>query len=303
MAFSDLFVFGDSFMYGEETYQHHFEQKHFLRSVAKAIGRKELLLDQMGIPSPDFNNKERNIYLKFISDIKTHPDTPRPDYYSVGNLLAKELDIPCYNFAMNGNSNNTIFKDFLDQLDIINENSIVIVGVTEPNRKSYYSMHLEKENKVKNYSTSCWSHIQGNKDFQKYRDLDFVFGDDTTAQVLQTYAYISTMKTLANEKGCDNIFFIDPFNYFCPNKYHPNIPWHFIKEKSLDVDLLEEYAHHNLLEKLKQELHKLFIKGFSYVFEPVQSENLSVQCLNGHYSKYTYEKYTKDILLPLVTSR
>ena len=50
MAFSDLFVFGDSFMYGEETYQHHFEQKHFLRSVAKAIGRKELLLDQMGIP-------------------------------------------------------------------------------------------------------------------------------------------------------------------------------------------------------------------------------------------------------------
>ena len=76
-----------------------------------------------------------------------------------------------------------------------------------------------------------------------------------------------------------------------------------IKEKSLDVDLLEEYAHHNLLEKLKQELHKLFVKGFSYVFEPVQSENLSVQCLNGHYSKYTYEKYTKDILLPLVTSR
>ena len=76
-----------------------------------------------------------------------------------------------------------------------------------------------------------------------------------------------------------------------------------IKEKSLDVDQLEEYAHHNLLEILKQEQHKLFIKGFSYVFEPVQSENLSVQCLNGHYSKYTYEKYTKDILLPLVTSR
>ena len=71
--------------------------------------------------------------------------------------------------------------------------------------------------KVKNYTTSCWSHIQRNKDFQKYRDLDFVFGDDTTAQVLQTYAYVSTMKTLANEKGCNNIFFIDPFNQILAN--------------------------------------------------------------------------------------
>lgn len=300
MAINEVYVFGDSFMYGEETYQHHFDQSEFLQTVASVVDRKEIKLNDMGMPEPNFDNRERNLYMKFMADIKARPDTPGPNYYSIGNLLATELNVPCHNLAYPGNSNNIILKDFIYNLDNINKNTLILVGISDPKRKSYYNMNVDQINKDRHCSTSCWSHIHSNRDFQKYIDLDYLFGDDATAQVLQTYAYVMTIKSLANRNGCSEIYFIDPFNYFCPNKYHPDIPWRFIQEKSTDTKLLDEYAHNKLLEQIKKELSALFIRGFDYVFESVQNDRLPVQCLNGHYSKYTYKKYIDAILLPLI---
>ena len=58
-----IFVFGDSFMYGEESHQHEFEQQQFLKDASSAVGRT-IVLDINGVPTKPFSSKEMTKYIK-----------------------------------------------------------------------------------------------------------------------------------------------------------------------------------------------------------------------------------------------
>ena len=38
--------------------------------------------------------------------------------------------------------------------------------------------------------------------------------------------------------------------------------------------------------------------GISEVFEQVEADGNPIQCIGGHYSRYTYEKYVDQVILP-----
>ena len=51
-----VFIFGDSFMYGEESHIHTLDQEKFMNDLNKVIGR-EVKLNKDGIPVKPFNAK------------------------------------------------------------------------------------------------------------------------------------------------------------------------------------------------------------------------------------------------------
>ena len=285
--FDKLFVFGDSFMYGEESHQHEFEQQQFIKDASSAVGRT-IKLDKNGVPATPFTAAETNKYIKFINEMIPKSGV-HPNDNSIGALLSKQLNIPMLMHAQSGNSNNTIYKTFIDCLPDMTENSLVIFGISQTTRKSYYEGDWIERHKYK-HVTSCWADVTSKPSWEKYQELDIMFGDDATARVLQTYSYVTSAKSLCPGK----ILFIDPFHQFCDNKYHPDIPLNYVRSNSFDF---KNYKHHNLLDHLEKEFKNLFCYGISKVFEEVESDGYPIQCINGHYSKYTYEKYVEQIIL------
>lgn len=57
------------------------------------------------------------------------------------------------------------------------------------------------------------------------------------------------------------------------------------------------FSLHQLLDYLQQQFKNIFCYGISEVFEEVEKAGYPIQCINGHYSKYTYEKYVQRVLL------
>ena len=290
-----VFIFGDSFMYGEESHIHTLDQEKFMNDLNKVIGR-EVKLNKDGIPVKPFNAKEQAKYVEFINDmigkIYTHPTDN-----SIGALLAKKLNVQYIMKALSGNSNNTIYKTFLDKLPLMTADSIVIYGLTEPSRKSYYEGPSIARH-PHGYVTSCWRDITELSGWNKYQEMDLMFGDDATSRVLQTYSYITSAKALCPGK----VFFIDPFHHFCDNKYHPDIPKNYIRRHSLDYDgdvmnFENNYRHLDLIKYLEKQLKDIVCYGISEVFEEVADEGNPIQCINGHYSKYVYERYVDKVLL------
>jgi hypothetical protein len=280
-----IFVFGDSFMYGEESHQHEFEQQQFLKDASSAVGRT-IVLDINGVPTKPFSSKEMAKYITFIND--AIPESKHPNYWSIGCILGRQFNVPVEVHAFSGNSNNIIYKTFLDCLSSMTEHSLIIFGISQPNRKSYYEEWID--NRPVNQITSCWSDVNEKPGWSKYEELDTMFGDDATAHVLHTYSIVTSAKAVCPGQ----ILFIDPFHQFCDNKYHPDIPWNYIKSQSMDS---KKYKHQSLLKYLEKQFKDIFCYGISEVFDEVTNDGNHIQCINGHYSKYTYEKYIDRVLM------
>ena len=57
------------------------------------------------------------------------------------------------------------------------------------------------------------------------------------------------------------------------------------------------YRHLDLIKYLEKQLKDIVCYGISEVFEEVADEGNPIQCINGHYSKYVYERYVDKVLL------
>ena len=108
LMFDKIFVFGDSFMYGEETLQHYFDQTQFINEASNYVG-KNIILDKDGAPEPPLNSKQTQLYAKFLKNKIKNLDVNEYDY-SIGGLLAKHFNVPLEMYACPGNSNNVIYK-------------------------------------------------------------------------------------------------------------------------------------------------------------------------------------------------
>ena len=297
-----VIVFGDSFMYGTESFQHNFCKSKFLQDAGDAIGRWELVLDKDGVPDPPLTSQERNDYNDFMTKLEKHEDATHPHYYSIGGILSRKLDAKHINYAIGGHSNNIILNDVIKNLKTIDKETIVVCGISQPERRSYYGIHTS--NGRTGTFTNCWSPVLNKDGYTKWKQLDLIFGDDGTARAIATLSYVKTIKQMINEQGCKKILFIDPFHQFCPNKYHPNIPWDYIEmelatqELFDNENLVEKYKHKDLVKFLKEQFSDLLLTGISEVFEQVEAEGNPIQCVGGHYSKYTYEKYVEQVILP-----
>ena len=283
----NVFIFGDSFMYGEESEQHEFDQEQFLQEMAEVIGRPVVKLTKTGRPSTALNAKEIEKYKEWFIN-KCCKAGLTPQYNSIGAMIARKVNAPYVMKALSGNSNNSIYKTFLDCLPDMTSDSLVVFGISQPNRKTYYDKWTAGHQST--HITNCWATIDSQKDYIKFTELDMMYGDDVTAQVLSTYSFITSVKQLS---PCP-VLLIDPFHNFCDNKYHPDVPWDYVKKYTDDWD---NYNHKKLLEYLEKEFKNLFTYGISEVFEEVTDNGYPLHCINGHYSKYVYELYVDKVLM------
>jgi hypothetical protein len=289
-----IFIFGDSFMYGEESHQHEFDEAEFLKDASDAVGTK-IELDHHGVPTKPFTDTQRDKYIKFINgSIKR--SSIHPNYYSMGAILARKLNCEYDMQATSGNSNNAIYKTFIDCIPKMTSDSLVLFGLSVPNRKTYYEQWIDRH--PVNHVTSCWSDVTAEPGYGKFEELDLLYGDDATARVLQTYSFVTSAKSIS---PCP-VLFIDPFHNFCDNKYHPDVPWNYVRrwsdQSQEDLKTFKQtYPHPELLYWLEEQFKSLFVYGISEVFEEVTADGQPIQCINGHYSKYTYERYVDKVLL------
>jgi len=286
----DIIVFGDSFMYAHETnYVNFVNNKDFNTKFKKATG-SDFVQHTQGELSGRVKIKDNSVWFKFLKDMSTD-EKKECNARSIGNVLASKLDVPCSNHAVNGSSNNTIFYKVIEKLHKINKGTLVICGITAPTRKSYYQNHWQPEAGT---ITSMNSFVQNHKDLEKYQLLDLELGNDSTALVLETFAYMRAIIQLVIAKGA-NLVFVDPMNNFSKDIWHDGKSFNYIKD-SLDESI--NYQHNQILDTIDMHIKPTMAPGFCDAFKNIDNNKLYRYCPGGHYSAELYKEYVDSQLIP-----
>ncbi len=287
----DIIVFGDSFMYGHETnYTNFVNNKDFHKQFKEATGSEFKQITENGDSGKVRMNYNNYKWFTFLETLDPN-EKENCNANSIGNVLASKLDVPCSNHALNGSSNNIIFYKVIEQLYRINKGTLVICGITAPTRKSYYQNPWQPE---AGYITSMNSFVQGHTDLKKYKLLDLELGNDSTALVLETFAYMRAIIQLVVSRGADLVF-VDPMNNFSKDVWHSGKSFNYIKG-SLDESIF--YQHHNILDTVDQYITPTMAPGFCDAFKNLDKYNINRHCPGGHYSAELYKEYVDSQLIP-----
>ena len=132
---------------------------------------------------------------------------------------------------MCGSSNNFILYKVIDNLSKINKDSQVIWTYFVDYEKLYQISLIP----IWVFITNLNPHIQQHKDLEKYQLLDLEIGNDYTALILETFAYMKAIVQMVEQQQA-KVVFIDTFNVF------DNI------KDQVDV----EYKHNHILDKINK---------------------------------------------------
>lgn len=273
----DVLVFGDSFMYGQETnYTKFVNNKDFHTQFKQATGADFVFVTEAK-DSGRVRMKYNHDWYKFLETLD--PDVKENcNSNSIGNVLADKLNVSCTNLAMCGSSNNFILYKVIDNLSKINKDSLVICGLTSLTRKSLYQNKFDTNSA---FITNLNPHIQQHKDLEKYQLLDLEIGNDYTALILETFAYMKAIVQMVEQQQA-KVVFIDTFNVF------DNI------KDQVDV----EYKHNHILDKINKYTEPTMAPSISNTFESIDDRKLYRYCPGGHYSSEVYQEYVNSQLIP-----
>ena len=291
----NIVVFGDSFMYGHETNYRQFVNDEFKEKFKEKVGRKfdRLGFDHVRSGQIKMNLEQITLWFDLLASLDEN-QTDNCNYNSIGNILANKLNIPVKNHAVCGCSNNYIFYKVIQYLSEINKNTLVICGLTEPNRTSKYENRYQPE--LKFIGNTNW-YLQNHKDREKYDLLNLEFGDDYTALTIQTFSYIRAIINLVESKQA-KVVFIDPFHKWIPDKFHSGISFDFVKDF---LDNESNYQHHDVLNIIDSFNHdNLFSPGIANVFTVLEKKKIYKYCPGGHYSRELYAEYVDSQLMPFL---
>lgn len=270
-----VIVFGDSFLYGHETnYTDFVEHPDFKKNFKKAVGIKWQLAQDGKLNS--ITSEQRAKWFNFLVELDPQ-QKQNCNNNSIGGYLANELHVSNYlNFATLGSSNNFILYKVLENQKEITEDTLVVCGISNPNRTSKY----EPEHKAT---------VQNDR----LRD------NDLTAEVIQTVAYTQAIKQIV-EAHNGKVVFVDPFGDFAQDSYHTGKAWDYIKVLSEDQT---NYPHHDVLKLIDELNCENFAPGLSSLYNWTQENNIAMFTPGGHYTKDIYEQYTKEYLVPYLRDK
>jgi len=287
----DVIVFGDSFMYGHETnYINFVNNKDFPEQFKKATGTEFIQVTEKRDSGKVRMNNNQLEWFNLLDKLDPN-EKENCNANSIGNVLANKLNVPCTNHASNGSSNNYMFYKVIENLSTITKNTLVICGLTSPTRKSLYQNHWQPEAGI---ITNMNSYIQKHKDLEQYQLLDLEMGNDHTALVIETFAYMRAIIQLVIAQGA-HLVFVDPMNNFSKDVWHSGKSFDYIK------DMLDEsiyYQHNHVLDKIDNHVKPTMAPGFCDVFKNVDNKNLNRHCPGGHYSAELYKEYVDSQLIP-----
>lgn len=205
---SDIFIFGDSFMAGDElasTQIPNFTdiiQQKFPKETIKVDRTGTLLLDKL---------KDRgsvwNFIKSYVDDYYDGKTTEVDKSLTFGNKFAEKINMPVYNLATAGASYVRIMESIVSNHDLIKSSPspLILVGTTGPDRKS----HFEKYNLSTCPSTNVHTTIlsfdnpfytgQTKLDYQAYQYGEMIFGDDQISKAHHVHMFIAAVKHLLKD--------------------------------------------------------------------------------------------------------
>ena len=288
-----VITFGDSFMYGHETNYKDLIDDNFEKQYKKNVGIK---FEQFDNHHPragaciSLTPKQVQKWYLFLHGLDKN-QKENCNKYSIGNVLADKLNVEARNYATCGSSNNFIFYNVINKLHEIDNNTLVVCGLTDPSRISRYENIYQPELK---HITNMNSFMQSHKNQEKYQLLDLELGNDHTALALQTFAYTRAIVNLVRTKQA-KVVFVDPFNTWINDVYHSGKSFEYVKEF---LQKEESYRHHYVLDIVDSFNHNIFAPGIPNVFQLLQQKKQNKFCPGGHYSKELYLEYVNTQLLP-----
>ena len=299
MMYSDIFIFGDSFMAGDEL------------ATDTITDIKSVLSKQF--PKETFEIHNTGLLLlqkiKNLAEVMNFIDSYTNEYFnknadqecrnlSFGNKLANKLGIPAHNYASGGASFVRILDSIMLHIDEIHaaKRPLVLVGLTGVDRPSKFMKDFEYGSTKTNIHTTILSfsnpHATGGykRRLEEYKMLNLEFGDDSLSKIYHKLAFALSYKELL--KNIDHVLFDNVsdiintekyFSYYCSHVFYDN----------LTPDDFRITQANNARNSLLHNISDIALADISK--NAYNSTGEACSCLFGH-PKQKYHNVVADIL-------
>ena len=196
-----------------------------------------------------------------------------PDYKEKCNQLSycgqlgNLLDIPVTNFGRAGNSNNATLNAIINNLNLIDENTLVIVGLASVYRTSRFLEYY-----VQCYNTS----VTKTQEHAKWVELGLDWDDDPLSKLSFLMQFILSVRKILPTQ---HIIFIDHYSIYITN------------------DQLKRNIVTEFIQRVFDE--NIFTGTFAELWE-TQNDIEYKRCVLNHPTKDLHNILAKDYLLPYI---
>jgi hypothetical protein len=299
IQYTDIFAFGDSYIAGSELAGDTILD--FRKTIEDNFPNENVTWNPLGKLNQDKIKNMEKMYKFIIGEINYKlggiVNTDRLNReLSFPNQLAKNLNIPAYNFGVPGASMIKIIDTIFSKLDQIKtcKHPMVIIGLTSPDRTARYTKHFMDipgtidniRSTILNFDNPFLDTIERKK-IKQYKLLDFEFGNDSLARAQIKVAQIYFVKTLLKDIPhiiIDNIG--DILSDFKFNQWYLD----YTDLSKNDIRLQQGTQISKIMRK------SVYDKSLSAIAESIQYSNDKHQCcILGHIA-HKYHKIFADII-------
>lgn len=199
----------------------------------------------------------------------------------LGNLL----NIPVTNFGRPGNSNNATLNVIINNLDLVDKDTLVIIGLA-----SIYRTTRFLEYYVQCYNTGVFK----TKEHAKWAELGLDWDDDPLSKLSFLMQFIISVREIL---PTHNIIFMDHYSiYITNNKIKKNLVDEWIRGSGYD----ESLWHKKHIEFIQSFFDKNIFTGTFAELWATRNDIEYKRCVLNHPSKDLHSILAKEYLLPYI---
>jgi hypothetical protein len=270
-----IVAFGDSTVYGKETTQDLIPEDELKQAQKRIFGYS----GELKIEDRQSHSKVKE-WFNFLKSLHDDYNAKCNELSFVGQL-GKLLDVPYQNFSFPGYSNVAVMSSIVKNMKYIDDNTLVIVGITFPWRYTRFHEHGHIEvtiNPVNKYNVST-------KDLIKWEEFSAKFGDDVLTRIYYVVQHSLAVQQLLKN---NQVLLIDAMGYYRD------------VEDNLRYLMFEHSCHHmtdiNFIQKFFDDNMVPF--SLESIFEVLNraSPNRYSKKLYGHHGMAINELYAKHLV-------
>ena len=295
--FDKVIAFGDSFVSGDELSQELIpdlidQVKQFWGTSSSISNLGDLETTRTDITYTKHKEWRSGILEKFYFGAAIAKTK------SYSGLVATHYNAEYHNYAYPGYSMTGIYSSIIKNLDVITENSLVIVGLTFSDRITRFKPYYVECEPGRNFSKD--------KNHGRYIELDVEYGNDIITKLLWTQSIIESIKNVIK---CKRLIFVDPVNIYRENNDLENFNYfttqriieNYIAMNTVDDEKVDTIVdtHTDIIEYLTNYYNdEIFPFTFAHSINTLLKENKKVKCILGHPSYAVHKDFTEKYLIP-----
>lgn len=300
---SDIFIFGDSFMAGDELASSQIQD--FPDIIQRKFPKEKVIIDKTGILVLDKIKDLAGVWnfmKRYVDEYYDGKTIEVDKSLTFGNKLAEKLNVPVHNFATPGASYVRIIESIISNMEKIkaSKRPLVLVGTTGADRRSFFEKQPLQYLPNTNIKTTIMSFDnpqligEAKKRFEQYKLYDIEFGDDQLSKAHQAYMYITSVKQILKEFDTivfntrgdllrDDLF----YDWYCSHIFYDDL-------SEDDIRLVQAA---NIREEILKNISSLSVGMIQHDLEDTRK----VSCMLGHPLPFIHEMVSDDLLEYLKT--